>query len=855
MGFWLRLALLLAPAEFRRRYGEEIAAAQRDMRAGDVVDVALTGIRLQIEDIVRDLNYAVRRLVKSPLFVAIVVFTFALGIGANIAVFSVLNAVVLRPLPYLDPSGLVSIRAADTRRATAPALSVVDIDDLRAQSHSLTSMAAISADNITLLGNGRPISLGGLIVMPEYFSILGIRPQLGRVLVPSDSKPGLNNIVISDAVWRRNFGADPSIINRAIAIDGGSARVVGVLAPGQLLVDPQGGVIGPQDYVSALAENWNPHARGARYLSAVARLAPGTSVDRANAEFALITARLQKLYPGTDKTFAFSVQSLGATIIGPAAPIVWTVFVAVIGILLIACANVGNMLGARWSARDREFALRRSLGATSWNIARLLLIETGVLACVGAIAGVGLAYIGLRTVGPYVLGALPRAGEIGIDRSTLLYALAIVVATTLLAALAPIISLHVSDLNALLKAAGRGGDGSGFHGLRTALVVFEIAVALALVTLSGLMVRGFIDLARTPVGIRPNGVIFSDVVGLPDSYKSLDGRRSLQARLLARLRALPGVDGAALTVAYPLGDIMLNFDTAVFGKTYPEGEGPSAAGNDVSPGYFKALGIPVLRGRDLNDGDTATSLPVVVVNQSFASTILAGRNPLGAKIRIAGWNQTIAHWATVVGVVADTRLRLSTPGYAGYFVPITQAPPQFFSAVLHAPGLDPAALGREVQAAYAGVLPTMQPPETYTVADRINAATRQVRLTAMLLTMLSAVALLIALAGIFGVVSFSVTQRSREFGVRMALGAGTGAILGDVLRRTATTTAIGVSAGVIIAAIGARTVATQVASVTTFDPVIFVGVVILVFLSSSLASLQPALRATRVQPVDALRYE
>jgi putative ABC transport system permease protein len=377
-----------------------------------------------------------------------------------------------------------------------------------------------------------------------------------------------------------------------------------------------------------------------------------------------------------------------------------------------------------------------------------------------------------------------------------------------------------------------------------------------LVTLSGLMLRGFIELARTPLGIQSNGVIFSDIVALPEArYGNLDTRRAMQQRLLARLRALPGVDGAALSVAYPLGNISINFDTRVLGKVYPEGEQPSASGNDISPGYFRVLGIPLLRGRDLNDGDTAQSVPVVVVNQSFADTILAGSDPIGAKIRIAGWNDTIAHWATVVGVVADARLTLSTPPYPGYFVPITQAPPQLISAVLHARDLDAVTLGREVQAAYVAELPTMQPPDIFTVADRIGVATSQVRLTATLLATLACIALLIALAGIFGVVSFSVTQRSREFGVRMALGAGAGAILGDVLRRTVATTAIGVVAGVVIAALGARAVASQVASVAAFDPAIFAGVVVLVFLAASLASLHPALRATRVQPVEALRYE
>ncbi len=856
MGVWLRLALLLAPAEFRRRYGEEIAAGEREMRASDVLDVALTGIRLQIDDMLRDLSYALRRLAKSPLFVSIVVLTFALGIGANVAVFSVLNAVVLKPLPYLEPSGLVQLGASDSRRQTQPALSIDDVDDLRAQTHSLTSIAATTSDGITLLGNGRPVALAGLSVMPEYFNILGIHTQLGRALTPSDSRPGLSNIVISDAVWRRNFGADPSIVNRSVAIDGGTSRVVGVLAPGQMLVDAQSGEIGPQDYLSALPEESDPRARGARYLGAIARLAPSTTVDQANAELALVSSRLQKLYPGTDKTFAFSVTSLSAVVVGSATAIVWTVFAAVIGILLIACANVGNMLGARWSARDREFALRRSLGATSWNVARLLLIETGVLACIGAVGGIGLAYAGLQTVGHYALRALPRGGDVAIDATTLVYALAIVVATTLLAALAPIVSLNVSDLNAMLKAAGRGGDSSARHRSRTALVVFEIAIALALVTLSGLMVRGFIDLVRTPLGIRPEGVSFTDVVGLPDArFAKLDARRAMQQRLLARLRALPGVDAAALSVAYPLGDISLNFDTAVFGKVYPEGESPSAAGNDVSPGYFQALGIPILRGRDIGNDDTAQSAPVVVINQSFANTILAGVDPLGAKIRIAGWNSTIAHWATVVGVVGDTRLRLTTPPLPGYFVPLTQAPPQLLSAVVRAPGLDHATLAREVQAAFAAELPTMQPPGLSTVAERIRTKTRQAWVTATLLSTLGGIALLISLAGIFGVVSFSVTQRSREFGVRMALGAASGAILGDVLRRTAITTALGVAVGVVIAALGARAVAAQVASVAAFDPLIFAGVVVCVFLAASLASLHPALRATRVQPVDALRYE
>jgi predicted permease len=853
---WLRLALLLTPAEFRQRYGDEITASERDARAADVFDVAFTGIRLRIEDIARDLQYALRRLARAPLFAAIVVLTFAFGIGANVAVFSVLNTVILRPLPYLDPNGVVQVRTGDTRRATLPAISIVDVDDLRAQSHTLGSIAAATGDDITVQMHGRPIALDGMAVMPEYCSILGLHAQLGRVLTPDDTKPGLHDIVISDAVWHRDFGSDPAVIGRDIALDAGTARIVGILPPGQLLINPQAGEMQPFDYLSALGESAPPNQRAARYLGAIARLAPSSTIDQANAEMQLITSRLQKRYPGADKTFTFSVRGLRAAVLGSAAPVVWTVFGAVLGILLIACANVGNMLGARWSARDREFAVRRSLGATSWNVARLLLIETGVLACAGAIAGIGIAYLGLQSIGGAILAGLPRAHDVSIDLPALMYALIIVIATTLLAALPPIVSLNVRDLNPTLKSSGRGGDGSARHRTRAALVVIEIAIALAMVTLSALMIRGFIDLANTPTGMRSDGLIFTDVVGLPTArYSDLAARRALQARLLARLVGLPGVDAAALTVAYPLGNISLNFDTAVLGKSYPEGAQPSASGDDVSSNYFKALGIPVLRGRSIDDGDTASSEPVVVVNQSFANNILAGRDPIGAKIRIAGWNKTIAHWATVVGVVGDTRPALAGLPSPTYYVPITQAPPDFLTAAVHAPSLSGAALGREVQGAFAAELPTMEPPDTFTVAQRVGLETATVRTTATLLTVLACIALFITLAGIFGVVSFSVSQRSREFGVRMALGAQSGAILLDVLRRTAVTTTIGVAAGVVIAAFVARVIAARVPSLAAFDPLVFAGVVVLIFTASSLASLQPALRATRIHPVDALRYE
>jgi putative ABC transport system permease protein len=855
MHLLLRLVLLLAPREFRAYYGEQITADAKDLRFGDIVDLALTGLRLRAEEFGRDVAYAVRRLMKSPLFVTIVALTFALGIGANIAVFSVLNAVVLRPLPYLNAAQLVLVRASDSRRATHPALSILDVDDLRSQAHSLGEIAAGTPDQLTVVAHGRPVALNGLAVMPEYFDLLRIAPQLGRNLARADSRPGEERIVISDAVWRNDFSADPAVIGRAVLVNGSATRIVGVLAPGQLLVDPAEGKIGPQDYLAALPETTRQNQRGARYLGALAQLAPSASLPSVNADLALVSRRLQKLYPGTDAPFTFSAVSLHAAVLGAAASIVWIVFAAVVTILLIACANVGNMLIARWSTRDRELALRRSLGASSSSIARMLLVETGILAAIGAVLGIGLAYAGLHAVGGYALSSLPRGSDVAIDGGALLYAVVIVVLTTFLAALAPIASLNVTDLNTVLKAAGRGGDASGRHRSRTFLAIVEIALALALVIVSGLMVRSFVELIRTPLGIRAAGVVVSDFVSLPDSYATLNARLAAQQHVLDQLRALPGIETAAVSVNYPLGGISLNFDTSVLGQSYPQGEEPSAGGNDVTPGYFRSLGIPLVRGRDFTDDDTAHSLPVVIVSRSFAQTILSGRDPIGAKIRIAGWNGTIAHWANVVGVVADTRLFLTQAPGPQYYVPLTQAPPTFFSAIVYAPGTDTATIGREIQGVFSRVLPSLQAPDTYTFGDLAAQATKQKRAAAALVGTLAIIALLIALAGIFGVVSSSVTQRSREFGVRMALGSTTRAILTDVLRRTIVTTAIGIAAGLVVAASAAHAIASQLDSVSPFDPLIFCSVVALIFICAALASLQPALRATRVHPVDALRYE
>ena len=856
MRFLLRLVLLLAPREFRDHYGAQIdAAADGEMRASDLFDLAMTGLRLRFEDVMRDVSYALRRLSKAPLFVSIVVLTFALGIGANVAVFSVLNAVVLKPLPFKNPNGIVVIFDGIRGGAQVPDnLSLADPLDMRSLP-AFAATAALASDGGTMLARNTPFAVSGLDVIPDYFKILGITAELGRVLAPADGDPGVHNVVISDEVWRAHFNADPSVIGETVRFNGVPERIVGVLRAGQPALDPTGS-LASQDYYAALPERAAFADREERYLAGFARLVPGASIASTNAQLALLSARLQKLYPKIDHDRVFSIVPARNELLGSAASVLWIVFAAVVGILLIACANVGNLLGARWSTRDRELAVRSALGASSRRIGSQLLIEAGVLATIGAVAGVALAYGALHALAGLLANALPRASTVHIDGASLLYAIGTVIATTLLAGATPLLSLAGPDLQSVLKAAGRGGDASARHRLRSTLVVLEIALALALVVVSGLTVRSFVNLINTPLGIRPNGVITSGLTMLPEkNLGTLAARAAMQRDLLARLQALPGVRAAALTAQYPLGPLINRSNAPVFGRTYPIGSEPHAADNDITPDYFRVLGIPLLRGRIFDSGDTMGSVPVAIVNEAFAQRYLQGMNPIGARIRTEGWNGAPTSWSTIVGVVGDERDKIAQPPYPEFFVPMAQGPTAYTSALVYAPDVDAAVTAREMKAAFAGALPTVQPPNMHTIAQLVANHTAQERFATILLVTLACIALALALSGIFGVVSFSVTQRSREFGVRMALGATEPAVLADVLRRTLATTAIGVAVGLVIAALAARAIASQLGSVSPFDPMTFGAVVLLIFCSAMLASLHPALRATRIQPVEALRYE
>ena len=855
----IELALLAYPRDFRDAYRAQILndiEEEHTAVASAAMNLLLSGLAMRGELFARDAGYALRRLRKMPLFAAIVAMTFALGIGANVAVFSILNTVVLRPLPYPNISRLVVFRDRNLRApGIGSSLSVPELNDFIQQSKTLELLAASVPDGTTLTGLGKPKALLGQAITPQYFAALGVHPQLGRFFSEDDERKGVRNVIISDRLWRTAFNATPDILGRVAQLSGDAYQIVGVAPPALRTPDAQTSSLPQPDYWLVQPDRAPASQRGAQYIGVIALLRHGSSIDAANAELRLISERLQRRYPTLEGGTLYFVQPLSDSIVGGVSSALWTVFVAVLGILIVTCANVASMLLTSASTRDREFAVRSALGASRRRLAEQLLIETGALAAAGGIIGVALAYAVLNALRP-ALSSFPHIETLGIDTSALLYALGIVLSCTLLAGLWPIAALQYGRLHATLKTAGRSGSSSTGNRLRSGLIVTEVAIALALVVLSGLMVRSFFTLVHGDLGIKPAGVLVTNVIGLPTNrYANLNARAAFEQHLLDRLQAIPGVESAALAVSYPLADVNIGFSVAIVGEHFPPNQEPVLREDTITPGYFHVLGIPILRGRAFTPADTSASEPVAIVNEAFVRLYSKNHATIGMRIRTPGWNGTARATRAIVGVVADVRDTLQSPPRPQYYVPLRQAPPDILSAIVRSSSVPPTTIAAGVQNAMAQTDPAMAPPAAHTYADLVADHSLQPRSTATLLAALALVALLLALSGIFGIVSYSVNQRYGEFGVRVALGARSAGVLLDVLIRALSISALGIAIGLGLAAFGAQAVGPQLYRTSPLDPPTFLVVVALIAMCSAIAALLPAVRAMRIDPAAALRYE
>jgi predicted permease len=805
--------------------------------------------------LLQDMSYGLRTLVKSRGFAAVTIFTLALGIGANTAIFSVVYA-VLRPLPYRDADRLMVVNATNVKRGLPQVgVSYPDYVDWQSQSRSFEQMAAMRNGNFNLTGTGEPERLAGMFVTAGLFPMLGVQPQLGRTFVAEEDTPGHgNSVIISHRLWQSRFGADPGVLNRAVTLEGENFNVVGVMRP-----DFQ---FPPGD--EATRDVWLPLSlypesqlknRMRHFLTVVGRLRDGATQEQAQAEMSAIAARLEQEYPETNSGYGVRLISFYEDTVGNVRASLYILLGAVGLVLLIACANVANLLLARAAAREREIAVRTALGASRGRLVRQLLTESILLSLLGGVLGLLIAYAGTRfLIANTPPGSIPRLEEVGMDWRVLLFSFLISVLTGLIFGTVPSLQAAKVDLNTSLKEGGRGGtDGVRGRGFRTALLISEVSLALLLLIGAGLLINSFMRLRQVEVGFKPDNLLTASVALSEVKYEEAAQQRAFFQQLLQRLEALPGVEaaGAASDVPFLGRDSYEN----VFIEGRPvqsSADAPQAGGQVVSPHYFSAMGVPVRRGRVLSDDDVAGRPMALVINETMAKRFWPGEDALGKHVSAAGPN---GPWMTVVGVVGDVRYRgLNTEPRPEMYVSYQQLAVDSMTLVLRTK-TDPATLGTALRNEVWALDKDQPVTAIKTMQQAVAESITRERFNMQLLTIFAGVALVLASVGIYGVMSYYVVQRTHEIGILLALGAEPLYVLKLIVRQGMWRALLGILIGLAGAFILTRVAESLLFGVSPTDPVTFFGVSFLLAFVALLACYIPARRAARVDPLTALRHE
>ncbi len=814
-----------------------------------------------MDTLLQDIRYSIRRLGKSPAFTLIVVLTLGLGIGANTAIFSAVNAILLRPLAYADPDRLVTINHfyPSLNNLKAP-VSAPGFHDYQERTRSFSSMAVENGWNANLTGVGEPVRLQGSRVTGRYFSTMGVPALLGRAIQPGEDSAGRDLVVVlSHGVWQRFFGGQRSVIGSRLLLNAESYEVVGVMPAGF------------HDFFNRDAEVWAPltftpdqlaSGRTNEYLNLTARLKPGVALEQASAELHSLGERLKQEYAGDyGPQWTLTAEPLSRLATGDIRPALLVLLGAVGFVLLIACANVANLLLARAAGRTREIAVRTALGATRERLVRQLLTESVILALTGGVLGLGLAWAGLRTLVALKGGNLPRADEIGVDGTVMVFTLLISLLTGVLFGLAPALHFSGGSLHGNLKEGARGATSDrGSQTVRRALVVAELALALTLLTGAGLLVKSFSRLQTIDPGFVPENLLTFNI-GLPTTrYRSDTAQIAFFDEVLPRLAQVPGVKAVGATSVLPFGGSWSTSSLEIEGYQTPSGQpGPWGDLRIVSPGFFEAMRVPLLKGRVLTDNDRAGSPKVAVIDDEFVRRYYPKEDPIGKRITFgpaAGATDTSSReWVEIVGVVGHTKHEgLSAEPRIQYYLPYRQAGVPGLAIAARTIG-DPERYVSAIRAAVRSVDPTQPISLVRTMDELLERSVGQRRLSMVLLSLFSGIALLLASVGIYGVMSYSVAQRSREIGVRIALGAERSDVLRMVLRQGMRLALAGVGIGLATAFLLTRVIASQLYDVRPTDPATFLLVAGLLTGVALVANLVPALRATRVDPAVVLREE
>jgi len=811
-----------------------------------------------MQSILQDLRYAVRSLLKQPGFTIVAIITLALGIGANTAIFSVVNSVLLRPLPFPQADQLMKVALVNARLGEDDGvLGVADFLDWRDQNHVFQDLAVFTDSWFSIIGEGEPVRVRGAWVTAGFFSTLKAQPLLGRTFVRGDDvKDGPPLVILSHGLWQQRFNSDPQIVNKAVTLNGKSRTIVGVMPP-SFSFPPES-----ERSLPGEVELWVAHPlertqhRGPYYLNGIARLKPGATLEQARSELTNISLSIRQANPLTNADTILAARSLKESMVGNVQRLLFVLLGGVAFVLLIASVNVANLSLSRAARRGPEIAIRRALGAGQGRIIRQLLTESLLLAGAGAIAGVLLAWWGMDVLLAIGSSNLPRLDEVKIDKSVLAFTTVISVLSGLLFGLFPAWQASRVKVNDSLKEARGGGEGRGWRRTRSLLVVTEVALSIVLLAGAGLMLNSFLRLRRVSPGFAPENILTTEIDLSGARYEEPKQINSFYEQLIERVSHLPGVEAAGVGMSLPPNLLSISDTFTIEGVPVTSGvTDPSVPLLGVSSGYFSALGVPMLAGRNFADTDRLDAPPVVIINETFARRYFPNQNAIGRRLKIGGPERPNNQWMQIVGVSGDVKYGgLETAPEPAFYQPYQQIPWNNSYLVLRARS-DPRQLASAVRNAAWSIDKELPVANLKTMEELLSESVARPRFRTFAFLVLGLLALVLAVTGIYAVMSYLVTQRTREFGIRVALGAQRSSVLRLVIRQGMSLALIGVVIGLIAAWALMRLMTSLLYGIESRDPLTFASITILLLAVALVACWLPAHRATKVDPLKALRYE